>query len=40
MKDSRIKRYLYEMYTIRYNEYRQTNAYIRQWVDNGKKYKK
>lgn len=37
MKDNRIKRKLYETHTIRYNEYRQTNAYIRQWIDNGKK---
>ena len=37
MKDNRIKRKLYETHTIRYNEYRQINAYIRQWIDNGKK---
>lgn len=24
---------------IRYNEYRQINAYIRQWIDNGKEIK-
>ena len=37
MKDNRIKRKLYETHTIRYNEYRQINAHIRQWIDNGKK---
>lgn len=36
MKDNRIKRKLYEIYTIRYNEYRQTIAYIGQWSDDGK----
>ena len=39
MKDNRIKRKLYETHTIRYNEYRQINAYIRQWIDNGKEIK-
>jgi len=39
MKDNRIKRKLYETHTIRHNEYRQTNAYIRQWIDNGKEIK-
>ena len=40
MKDNRIKRKLYETHTIRYNEYRQINAYIRQWIDNGKGFKR
>ena len=35
MKDNRIKRKLYETH----NEYRQINAYIRQWIDNGKEIK-
>ena len=39
MKDNRIKRKLYETHTIRYNKYRQINAYIRQWIDNGKEIK-
>lgn len=36
MKDNRIKRVLYEIYTIRYNEYRLINIYVRQWFDDVK----
>lgn len=39
MKDNRIKSKLYEIHTIRYNEYRQINPYVRQRFDNGKEIK-